>query len=139
MMKAQRLVRFATLVFTLLTLLLIGLGTYVIFGAWSAGAGTEAPGDAWLLFWPLVWLLSGVSIVVVALLVAQRLKVAVRFVAWVWGGDILLWFIGLPLASLLTDMRDSLMLVAIGAFDIAAFYVIGRFLLQGGPRTIWGR
>jgi len=137
-MRAQWIVRSATLVFTLVTILFIGLGTYITFGAWSVGAGTEAPGDAWLLVWPFVWLLSGVTIVV-ALSIAQQLKVAMRSVAWVWGGDILLWVIGVPLANLLGDTRDSSMLAFVGAFDVAALYTIGRFLLQGGPRTIRGR
>jgi len=91
-----------------------------------------------LLVWPFVWLLSGVTIVV-ALSIAQQLKVAMRSVAWVWGGDILLWVIGVPLANLLGDTRDSSMLAFVGAFDVAALYTIGRFLLQGGPRTIRGR
>jgi len=137
-MRAQWIVRFATLVFTLFTVLFIGLGTYITFGAWSGGAGTEAPGDAWLLVWPFVWLLSGITIVV-ALSIAQQLKVAMRSVAWVWGGDILLWVIGVPLANLLGDTRDSSMLAFVGTFDVAALYTIGRFLLQGGPRTIRGR
>ena len=136
-MRAQWTGRSAILVFTSFTILLIGLGTYIIFGAWFVGAGTEAPGDAWLLVWPLVWLLSGVT-VTIALSIARRLKVAMQLVAWVWGSDILLWIIGVPLANLLGDTRDSSMLAFVSAFDVAALYTIGRFLLRGGPHTIWG-
>lgn len=132
--------RRAALILTVLALFVLAVGS--TYSLWLLSLPGEGPTWAWILFWPVTWVIYGI-LTAAALQTAGRLREGFGFLMALLVADAVLWFGGCVVLVLFLAIvlgwdegragqtAQSLLVIA---FDAGALYLVRRFLVRSRRR-----